>query len=148
MNEDVIQTQIKLIAFKAVRCDFRCELNLSKENSIQQKFDLQLSNLVFNDSPNHFAKVFKVELTIPSPDNSEFYFLNTEYHTLFECAEVNETFLESDFAKISAPAIGFPYLRSFISTLTIQAGIAPVILPSINFVQFSKDMDAKLMAEK
>ena len=39
---------------------------------------------------------------------------------------------------INAPAIAFPYLRSFLSILTMQAGYPPVMIPSVNFVEFAK----------
>jgi preprotein translocase subunit SecB len=37
----------------------------------------------------------------------------------------------------NAPAIAFPYLRSFISTLTLNAGYILAVLLSINFVNFN-----------
>ena len=51
---------------------------------------------------------------------------------------MTEEFKNSHFPKVNAPAIAFPYLRAFISNLTLQSGIKPVILPSINFVEFAK----------
>lgn len=35
----------------------------------------------------------------------------------------------------SAPAIMFPYIRAYISTLTGISGIEPIILPTINFTE-------------
>ena len=58
---------------------------------------------------------------------------------LFQMDEnVTNDFRDSDFVKINAPAIAFPYLRSYISNLTLQSGFSPIILPSINFVEFAK----------
>ena len=51
---------------------------------------------------------------------------------------MTEEFILSQFPVVNAPAIAFPYLRAFISNLTLQSGIKPVILPSINFVEFAK----------
>ena len=48
---------------------------------------------------------------------------------------IDEDFKESDFVKINSPAIAFPYLRSFISTLTLNAGLPPLILPAYNFTK-------------
>lgn len=47
---------------------------------------------------------------------------------------LNNDFIKSPFLKVNASAIPFPYIRSFVSNLTLQAGYAPVILPSVNFV--------------
>lgn len=142
MNEDIIQHQIKLIGFKVANFNFKAILNTEKSRSSSKKFNLDLDNLLFQDSPNHFVKVFKVDLNFEGPDNQEIFDMSVEYHAVFECSmSITEEFLKSDFVKISAPAIGFPYLRSFISTFSIQGGIPPVILPSINFIQFSKELD-------
>ena len=53
--------------------------------------------------------------------------------------KITEDFKLSSFPKINAPAIAFPYLRAFVSNLTLQSGLEPVILPSINFVQLANN---------
>lgn len=53
--------------------------------------------------------------------------------------EIDEAFKVSNFPKINAPAIAFPYIRAFISNLTLQSGFDPVILPSINFVKLANE---------
>jgi preprotein translocase subunit SecB len=146
MNEDIIQNQIKLIGFKASQFSFKTEVNPERKQSNKKQFELDLSNVLFADSPNHFIKVFKVDLTFDSPEFDEIYDLRLEYHVVFECSlNVTEEFFQTDFAKISASAIGFPYVRAFISTFSVQAGIPPLILPSINFIQFSNEQDKKKM---
>lgn len=142
MNEDVIQNQIKLIGFKVANFNFKSIPNPEKSDSPNKKFNLNLDNVLFKDSPNHFIKSFKVDLNFEGQDKTEIFDLSIEYHTVFECSmSITEDFLSSDFAKISAPAIGFPYLRAFISTFSVQGGLPPIVLPSINFIQFSKEMD-------
>lgn len=142
MNEDIIQHQIKLVGFKVADFNFKTTPNPGKGDSPSKKFNLDLDNLLFQDSPNHFIKIFKVALNFEAPEKDEIYDMSVEYHALFECSmNITEEFLNSDFVKISAPAIGFPYLRSFISTFSVQGGLPPIILPSINFIQFSKELD-------
>ncbi|MDE6468216.1 MAG: protein-export chaperone SecB [Muribaculaceae bacterium] len=41
--------------------------------------------------------------------------------------------------KMNAPAIMFPYIRAYISTLTSLSGLAPVIIPAINLSSASSD---------
>lgn len=41
--------------------------------------------------------------------------------------------VKQNFLTISAPAIVYPYVRTFISNLTLQSGIGPVLLPPMNF---------------
>jgi preprotein translocase subunit SecB len=47
---------------------------------------------------------------------------------------IDEDFRTSSFVKINAPAIAFPFLRSFITTITVNAGYNAIILPSVNFL--------------
>jgi len=139
MKEDIIQNQITLIAFKAVKVEFLCSLS-PKDKTPQNTFDIRLNNLRFEDAPNLFAKVFFIDLVQPTSHKDETMSIKIEFHTVFQCSDkIDESFMESDFVKISAPAIGFPYLRAFVSTITLQSGLPTVILPSINFVQFSKE---------
>lgn len=142
MNEGIIQNQIRLVAFKAAKVTFSIHPRDSSKGQGDPKFDLKLSDILIEESPNMFAKVFFITTEIPFEHESlEIYI---EFHTVFECSnKIDSAFLQSDFAKISAPAIGFPFVRSFVSTITLQGGYPPVILPSINFIQFSKEQESK-----
>jgi preprotein translocase subunit secB len=40
----------------------------------------------------------------------------------------------------NAPAIIFPYVRAYISSLTGLSGIPPIVLPTLNMEQFGKDL--------
>lgn len=143
MTEKIIQNQIRLVTFKAVKVEISCE-PLTNQKA---KFDLKLANITFSDNPKWFAKAFTASLIALSP-GSEVVICNIEFHAVFECSNIiDQTFLDSEFAKISAPAIGFPYVRAFISTVSLQAGLPPIILPSINFVQFSKEIDEEEAAK-
>lgn len=42
---------------------------------------------------------------------------------------------------MNAPAIIFPYLRSYITTLTVLSGIDPVILPTLNLSALGKSLE-------
>lgn len=144
MNENVIQNQISLVGFKAVKIDFSCIENSSIPEETNPGFDLKLSNELILDSPNHFVKVFQVNIFTRNGESSEFIELNIDFQAIFRCGQkVDEEFLKSDFVKISAPAIGFPFLRALVSNITIQAGIAPILLPSINFIQFNQEAELK-----
>lgn len=42
---------------------------------------------------------------------------------------------------MNAPAIIFPYLRSYITTLTVLSGIDPIILPTLNLSALGKSLE-------
>ncbi|MBK9639259.1 MAG: protein-export chaperone SecB [Bacteroidetes bacterium] len=138
MNDKKIQGTLRLKNFKAPLV----EMKISKQNEIefQPNFSLTIQNLRFLNSVNAFGINFKINLISQNSQSEEWVSIKVEYHAIFECdSEITDEFLESSFVRISAPAIGFPYVRSFISNITLQAGIPPVILPSINFVQFNQE---------
>lgn len=109
-------------------------LNTDEDTPKDLGTDLQLTlhyQPLFNkEKPNDFSLQFKIALI-----NKEINFaLNLAILCDYKCSTQNtQDFKTSDFVKLSAPAIAFPYIRSFISNITLNAGYNPVILPSFNF---------------
>lgn len=139
MTENIIQHQIRLVTFKAVKVELTCR---KIDTDFRPSFDLKLGDLMFPETPKLFAKVFTIKMETPSL-GTEVVHCTVIYHTVFECSSpIDDKFLKSEFGRISAPAIGFPFVRAFISTISLQAGLAPILIPSINFVQFNKEIEA------
>jgi preprotein translocase subunit SecB len=46
-------------------------------------------------------------------------------------------------AKANGPAIMFPFLREHLASITLKAGISPILLPSVNFIRLSEENNAK-----
>lgn len=115
-------------------------VSLKKRNNKQKAkrvFDLRYNALLTENEPKGFQIKFYIKVT----DSSKFN-LDIEYISEFITDEsINDDFLISDFAKINAPAIAYPYLRSFISILALNAGYGSIYLPSINFVEFCKNIN-------
>ncbi|EPM0026621.1 protein-export chaperone SecB [Citrobacter farmeri] len=83
----------------------------------------------------------KFDFTLTSDRGFKFKLL---HDFIFECDEpLDESFWKGSFHKINAPAIAYPYLRAFVSTVLLNAGLESVILPSINFVEMAKKMDSE-----
>ncbi len=57
---------------------------------------------------------------------------------IFECTENPELSIDT-FGKVNAPAIIFPFIREHIASLSLKAGIVPIILPPVNFVQLAEE---------
>lgn len=99
-------------------------------------FQLKVRPLFSDDNKRTFIVLFDIAL------ESNVFNLNFEAAFNFNVEnDITEEFISSNFPKINAPAIAFPYIRAYISNLTLQSGYKPVILPSINFVKLSKDQD-------
>lgn len=71
--------------------------------------------------------------------------MNLSASFVFKCdLEITKEFKVSDFQRVNAPAIAFPFSRAYISNLTLQSGLRPLMLPSINFVELSKKNNSKI----
>ena len=123
--------KIQLTDWNIVNMNFSLleETELRDENS----FNLESGNF-FSDDDKSFTVYFEITLN----DEKFDLFVEAVFNFITDSA-IDEEFKLSAFPKINAPAIAFPYIRAFISNLTLQSGLNPVILPSINFVKISED---------
>lgn len=107
-------------------------IDLTGDNQ-EDVFDFSFSPAFSEGSKNEFIVVFNIQLS-----TLEFN-LDIEYLARFETdEEIDESFVDSNFVNINAPAIAYPFLRAFISSITVNAGFKPVILPTLNFTKFQK----------
>lgn len=113
------------------------KLNFSKldeENTVEDSFGLKTGHHFPENNNKAFAIVFDIEI-----EDKKF---KIELNVIFWFdvdEEISEEFKAGHFPKVNAPAISFPYLRAYISNLTLQSGFEPVILPAINFVELAKE---------
>ncbi|WP_375560490.1 protein-export chaperone SecB [Bernardetia sp. OM2101] len=56
---------------------------------------------------------------------------------VFKCPE-NSALSIDTFGKINAPAILFPFIRENLASVSMKAGINPILLPPVNFVKLSQ----------
>lgn len=100
----------------------------------EDSFGLKTSQTFQEEDKRNFNLFFEIDIK----DNDFDLYIKMLF--TFELDEdITEEFKVSDFPKINAPAIAFPYLRAFISNVTLQSGFNPVMLPSINFVEFARN---------
>lgn len=91
----------------------------------------------FSDRDNN---LFFILFSLSLQDSEKAFFLDVKATAYFETDTIiNEDFKASSFVKVSAPAIAFPYLRTFISNFTLNSGYDPIILPSFNFVKIAEE---------
>ena len=125
--------KIQLDNWKILKMNFSSRDEERSENS----FDLKTGNFFPENDPKSFGVGFEIEIKDQKFD------LNVEAVFMFHLDDdIKEEFKISDFPKINAPAIAFPYLRAYISNLTLQSGFEPVMLPSINFVNLVRESES------
>lgn len=90
---------------------------------------------VFFDPNGEYCKAtgeYKLRL-ITRVSSEEKEFISTTLQVVFGFTEPIELSEIPDFFYPNCMAIVFPYVRSFLSTLSLQANVPPIILPIINF---------------
>jgi preprotein translocase subunit SecB len=102
------------------------ESNLTIEEDI---FNLKFANGFSNENEQNFIVQFEIELHSPRG-----YTIALTYIAEFESEDkITDEHHDSPFFSVNAPAIAYPYLRSFISFITLNSGFDTAILPTVNF---------------
>lgn len=103
------------------------------DQKLNADFSLGFEAVFYDDRPREFSLIFDFEYI--TEDNK---YLRIDYHSLFMTdSDIDDAFRKSKFPTVNTPAIAFPFLRAFVANLLISSGNKPIILPSINFVNFS-----------
>jgi preprotein translocase subunit SecB len=130
MNHPEKQHAIRLLNFSVSELKMHIGNQASDDQKSKMDVNIEFGFGFDEKQNNNYTVIFKVEL---NRQNSTFN-LNLEATALFESKDpIDEEFKKSGFVKTNSPAIAFPFIRSFINTITTNAGISPVILPAFNF---------------
>lgn len=121
--------------------------SISANKSVEEDdLDLAYNAGYQEDNLHNFAIKFDVKV-----QSLHGYEIELAYIAYFETdEEVDNSFMESTFPIVNAPAIAYPYMRSFISLVTLNSGFDPLILPTVNFqaiAQAQKKKESSLNSE-
>lgn len=130
-NKPQIQNKIRFDKFFVEQMNFNC-INPLVKNDFNEELEIGLKvSSAFNEKETN-SYLINMELEVKANDDSLNIFCKAV--GLFETAEViTEDFKQSFFVTVNSPAILFPFIRSYINTISSNSGIPPIILPSINF---------------
>lgn len=116
-------------------------LSMQDSKSRKESFKIGFDVEFLNDA---FFVVFSIKLI--SVDHKK---IDLVYRTDFKTdIPIDEDFKKKPYPFVNGPAISYPFLRSFLATLTLNAGMMPILLPSINFLAIWQDKQSKLSQEK
>ena len=102
---------------KKISLEFLPKGLIKKEESI---FHLQLGVKIEDEN-----KIFSIEIEVVA---------NYSFETGIELSNLDNLFY------VNAPAILFPYVRAYISTLTNLSGFEPINLPTLNMTRLGDDL--------
>lgn len=135
MNIQLQNWVVKSIQLQAKELDVRMIDNIQEEEK-SNKFSFSYGSGVNEKTHRTFQVAFKINV-----ENVRYSLSAEVLYNFVTSEEFDDKFKSSSFININAPAIAFPYLRSFVSFLTMHAGYPAVMLPSINFVAMAKAKD-------
>lgn len=119
------QTKFRFKGYRVTGSDVR----INPDGEVDQKLTVTFSGVKYDISGSSYTLDLGASIT----NEGKSIKIRVELRGFFEFdTELTETDREMFFMR-SAPAIMFPYLRAYVSTVTGIAGIEPIVLPTINF---------------
>ena len=130
------QNKIHLKGTLVKSINFEYKKDITEEDQLDTSVKIRKEPIFKEGIDNEYVIFFNGSF------ENEIFDLKIEFVAIFGTSEaIDDSFKKSTFVKINSPAIAFPYLRSFISTLTLNAGLPPLILPAYNFTKENEDID-------
>ena len=134
-TQPTLQPAIRLLDFKVTKVD----LNIKDPNYEQQIEKLKISigsALGFSEKD---SKVFSVGFEVDIENIESDLKIHIKATAIFESKDgLTVDDKNAPLLKSNAPAIAFPFVRSFINTLTTNAGLGSIILPTFRFKNSDK----------
>lgn len=116
------------------------ELHITRKLKSQEQIN-RINFKYFSKPCDYADNVFIVTFDFTLTSDSDFKVVLIQDFFFESDLSLDDDFWKGSFHKINAPAIAYPFLRAFISTVLLNAGLEAINLPSINFVEMSKKMD-------
>lgn len=79
-------------------------------------------------------------------DDTDISAIEIDCSAEFKFQDVNSLEEIPDYFYANSIAIIFPYLRAFVSTVTLQANIVPLLLPTMNLSNLQVELKAHTVA--
>ena len=102
-----------------------CSFKRSEEALRSSRLDVNVKRNIEERSSDHY----KITLELFISDDAHQLELRVKCVACFTTGQDNSALIEKN-----AIAIMFPYVRSYVSTMTSQPGMSPIVLPPMNIV--------------
>jgi len=118
---------LKFLNFEIAKVIFDRSDNIVKEG----EFEVNIQHLtqINDENENLFRTVFIININ--GKDNS--FSLQVQAIGNFEILGKLQKNVKENYLNISSPSIIYPYVRAFISNITLQSGMNPITIPPMNF---------------
>ena len=130
--DSIKNLKFRFNGFTIVKSYFECGNN-ADDKAFTIAFD---PKGIIDDENSIFELQFNVQITNNTKD------INIEVHSLgrFEFDKNEDMGQLNSYFYLNAPAIMFPYIRAYISSMTALSGIRTVVIPTMNLIGLQEDL--------
>ncbi|MEA3495293.1 MAG: protein-export chaperone SecB [Bacteroidota bacterium] len=125
------------------KSDFQFDSFIVTKSLFELNHNLDFLDLNINFKPtgklDKTNNKFNLILGVKINDTSNNLNIDVEFIGYFKYTNLDDSNIKN-FLYQNAPAILFPYIRAYISTLTTLSGINPIVLPTLNLVHLKDDL--------
>lgn len=127
--------KINFLGYRCTQFNFQAsEAYTNGESPDGLIFEVNYGPAISEDDSKRFIITFDLSLVEPLKEGEKTTIIKGSFMGLFSSSEdLDDEFLNSPFVKINAPAILYPFIRAYISTITINASLEAILLPTLNF---------------
>ncbi len=134
------ENTFKLLSIILIESSFKREPQIDFDNqNLHNNINIDVQTSTENSNILYVTVILDFDTSIES---KKFISSTIKMLGVFEFGKELTIPLDS-FANINAPAIIFPFIREHLSNVSMKAGIQPILLPPINFVELAKDKKKK-----
>lgn len=131
------KSEFKFLGYRINKCIFEIK-EAPKSDTLE--FDVTLSGDV-EALTKKFTLIMIVDIKEKESDN---FVIHLEAEAKFSFEGDNKELLAT-FIGMNAPAVLYPYLRSYVTMLTVNASLEPLVLPTLNLSEAGKKMAIDLL---
>jgi len=102
--------------------------------------DIDISFKVNGQYKRSDAKFYLNFDTVAKIEGTDGIFISVKCQGIFDFKNVSSFKDIPKFFYVNCIAILFPYVRSYISTVTIQSNIKPIVLPTLNLTPLAQEL--------
>jgi preprotein translocase subunit SecB len=128
------QHKLELISFDIIKVLFERK-NLNKDFEYNINVKSGVDDLPKDGDVDMFKTTFLLSL---SNEDENVPSIQVEAIGIFKMYGNPPKEVVYNFKQISSLSIIYPYIRAFVSNLTLQSGLSPIITPTINFIALAE----------
>ena len=127
------EAEINLSIFQITHTNLNVNENLwgDRNASVGCELSVTFNSLTKDEEEDMFGLQF--ELNLHNEDNTFLLSVTAFAGFVVKNLKVDDEFLKSHFVIGNAPAIVFPYLRTFVTNFCQSSGYSPIMIPAFNF---------------